>query len=138
MMDEISPLTSIPTLRQLAMPKDTNALGTIFGGVILSQIDQAAAIEAHKYHKGAVVTVAMDDIEFKQPVFVGDVVSYYTRIHKLGRTSVTIDVYVYAQRQFAEDGDFLPVTQARVVMVAVDSNNHPIAMNKNLKEKHLK
>jgi acyl-CoA thioesterase YciA len=138
MLDEISPVTSIPTLRQLAMPKDTNALGTIFGGVILSQIDQAAAIEAHKYHKGAVVTVAMDDIEFKQPVFVGDVVSYYTRIHKLGRTSVTIDVYVYAQRQFAEDGDFLPVTQARVVMVAVDSNNHPIAMNKNLKEKHLK
>jgi len=138
MIDEISPLTSIPTLRQLAMPKDTNALGTIFGGVILSQIDQAAAIEAHKYHKGAVVTVAMDDIEFKQPVFVGDVVSYYTRIHKLGRTSVTINVYVYAQRQFAEDGDFLPVTQARVVMVAVDSNNHPIAMNKNLKEKHLK
>ena len=138
MIDEISPLTSIPTLRQLAMPKDTNALGTIFGGVILSQIDQAAAIEAHKYHKGAVVTVAMDEIEFKQPVFVGDVVSYYTRIHKLGRTSVTIDVYVYAQRQFAEDGDFLPVTQARVVMVAVDSNNHPIAMNKNLKEKHLK
>ena len=137
-MDEISPLTSIPTLRQLAMPKETNALGTIFGGVILSQIDQAAAIEAHKYHKGAVVTVAMDEIEFKQPVFVGDVVSYYTRIHKLGRTSVTIDVYVYAQRQFAEDGDFLPVTQARVVMVAVDSNNHPIAMNKNLKEKHLK
>ena len=138
MIDEISPLTSIPTLRQLAMPKDTNALGTIFGGVILSQIDQAAAIEAHKYHKGAVVTVAMDDIEFKQPVFVGDVVSYYTQIHKLGRTSVTIDVYVYAQRQFAEDGDFLPVTQARVVMVAVDSNHHPIAMNKNLKEKHLK
>ena len=138
MIDEISPLTSIPTLRQLAMPKDTNALGTIFGGVILSQIDQAAAIEAHKYHKGAVVTVAMDEIEFKQPVFVGDVVSYYTRIHKLGRTSVTIDVYVYAQRQFAEDGDFLPVTQARVVMVAVDSNHHPIAMNKNLKEKHLK
>ena len=130
MLDEISPVTSIPTLRQLAMPKDTNALGTIFGGVILSQIDQAAAIEAHKYHKGAVVTVAMDEIEFKQPVFVGDVVSYYTRIHKLGRTSVTIDVYVYAQRQFAEDGDFLLVTQARVVMVAVDSNNHPIAMNK--------
>ena len=130
MIDEISPLTSIPTLRQLAMPKETNALGTIFGGVILSQIDQAAAIEAHKYHKGAVVTVAMDEIEFKQPVFVGDVVSYYTRIHKLGRTSVTIDVYVYAQRQFAEDGDFLLVTQARVVMVAVDSNNHPIAMNK--------
>ena len=131
MEDEFSPLISIPTLRQLAMPKDTNALGTIFGGVILSQIDQAAAIEAHKHHKGAVVTVAMDEIEFKQPVFVGDVVSYYTKTHKLGRTSVTIDVHVYAQRQFAEDGDFLPVTQARAVMVAVDANNQPIAMNKN-------
>ena len=130
MAAEISPLTSIPTLRQLAMPKDTNALGTIFGGVILSQIDQAAAIEAHKYHKGAVVTVAMDEIEFKQPVFVGDVISYYTLTHKLGRTSVTIDVHVFAQRQFAEDGDFLPVTQARAVMVAVDENNQPIAMNK--------
>ena len=72
----------------------------------------------------------MDEIEFKQPVFVGDVISYYTLTHKLGRTSVTIDVYVFAQRQFAEDGDFLPVTQARAVMVAVDENNHPIAMNK--------
>ena len=99
-MSEVSPLNAIPTLRQLAMPKDTNALGTIFGGVILSQIDTAAAIEAHKHHRGAVVTVAMDEIEFKQPVFVGDVVSYYARTHKLGRTSVTIDIDVFAQRQF--------------------------------------
>ena len=80
-MSEVSPLNAIPTLRQLAMPKDTNALGTIFGGVILSQIDTAAAIEAHKHHRGAVVTVAMDEIEFKQPVFVGDVVSYLSLIH---------------------------------------------------------
>ena len=112
------------------MPKDTNALGTIFGGVILSQIDQAAAIEAHKYHKGAVVTVAMDEIEFKQPVFVGDVVSYYATTHNLGRTSVTIDVHVFAQRQFAEEGKFIPVTEARAVMVAVDSDNKPTALNK--------
>ena len=127
---EILPLKTVPTLRQLAMPKDTNALGTIFGGVILSQIDQAAAIEAHKYHKGAVVTVAMDEIEFKQPVFVGDVVSYYASTHKLGRTSVTIDVHVFAQRQFAEEDGFIPVTEARAVMVAVDENNKPIALNK--------
>ena len=127
---EILPLKTVPTLRQLAMPKDTNALGTIFGGVILSQIDQAAAIEAHKYHKGAVVTVAMDEIEFKQPVFVGDVVSYYASTHKLGRTSVTIDVHVFAQRQCAEEDDFIPVTEARAVMVAVDENNKPIPLNK--------
>jgi len=112
------------------MPKDTNALGTIFGGVILSQIDTAAAIEAHKHHRGAVVTVAMDEIEFKQPVFVGDVVSYYARTHKLGRTSVTIDIDVFAQRQFAEEGNFIEVTSARAVMVAIDENNKPIALNK--------
>ena len=92
--------------------------------------DQAAAIEAHKYHKGAVVTVAMDEIEFKQPVFVGDVVSYYTSTHKLGRTSATIDIDVFAQRQFAEDGDFIEVTSARAVMVAIDENNKPTALNK--------
>ena len=61
-----------PVIRVLMMPKDTNAFGTIFGGVILSQIDQAAAIEAHKHHVGMVVTVAMDSVEFKQPVLVGD------------------------------------------------------------------
>ena len=129
-MSDVSPLNAIPTLRQLAMRKDTNALGTIFGGVILSQIDTAAAIEAHKHHRGAVVTVAMDEIEFKQPVFVGDVVSYYARTHKLGRTSVTIDIDVFAQRQFAEDGDFIEVTSARAVMVAIDENNKPTAFNK--------
>ena len=98
MGSEISPLQLVPTLRQLAMPKDTNALGTIFGGVILSQIDQAAAIAAHRYHHGRVVTVAMDEIEFKKPVFVGDVVSYYVKITKIGNSSVTMDVSVWAQR----------------------------------------
>ena len=89
----------------------------------------AAAIEAHKHHRGAVVTVAMDEIEFKQPVFVGDVVSYYATTHKLGRTSVTIDIDVFAQRQFAEEGDFIEVTSARAVMVAIDENNKPTALN---------
>ena len=72
----------------------------------------------------------MDEIEFKQPVFVGDVVSYYATTYKLGRTSVTIDVHVFAQRQFAEEGKFIPVTEARAVMVAVDEYNKPIALNK--------
>ncbi len=76
------------------------------------------------------MTVAMDEIEFKQPVFVGDVVSYYARTHKLGRTSVTIDIDVFAQRQFAEEGNFIEVTSARAVMVAIDENNKPIALNK--------
>tara|TARA_B100000029_G_scaffold476749_1_gene521147 strand:+ start:199 stop:540 length:342 start_codon:yes stop_codon:yes gene_type:complete len=111
------------------MPKDTNALGTIFGGVILSQIDQAAAIAAHRCHHGRVVTVAMDEIEFKKPVFVGDVVSYYVNITKIGSTSVTMDVLVWAQRQFAEEGDYIPVTEASVTMVAVDDKCKPISLS---------
>ena len=121
------------TIRQLMMPKDTNALGTIFGGVILSQIDQAAAIEAHRCHHGRVVTVAMDEIEFKKPVFVGDVVSYYVTITKVGITSVTMDVSVWAQRQFAEEGDYIPVTEASVTMVAVDDKCHPISLSESFK-----
>ena len=128
-MSEEPPKDTEPTIRQLMMPKDTNALGTIFGGVILSQIDQAAAIAAHRYHHGRVVTVAMDEIEFKKPVFVGDVVSYYVNITKIGSTSVTMDVIVWAQRQFAEEGDYIPVTEASVTMVAVDDKCKPISLS---------
>ena len=128
-MSEESPAGKEPTIRQLMMPKDTNALGTIFGGVILSQIDQAAAIAAHRYHHGRVVTVAMDQVEFKKPVFVGDVVSYYVNITRIGNTSVTMDVSVWAQRQFAEEGVFIPVTEASVTMVAVDDKCHPISLS---------
>ena len=128
-MSEEPPKDTEPTIRQLMMPKDTNALGTIFGGVILSQIDQAAAIAAHRYHHVRVVTVAMDEIEFKKPVFVGDVVSYYVNITKIGSTSVTMDVLVWAQRQFAEEGDYIPVTEASVTMVAVDDKCKPISLS---------
>ena len=128
-MSEEPPKDTEPTIRQLMMPKDTNALGTIFGGVILSQIDQAAAIAAHRYHHGRVVTVAMDEIEFKKPVFVGDVVSYYVNITKIGSTSVTMDVLVWAQRQFAEEGDYIPVSEASVTMVAVDDKCKPISLS---------
>ena len=128
-MSEEPPKGKEPTIRQLMMPKDTNALGTIFGGVILSQIDQAAAIAAHRCHHGRVVTVAMDQVEFKKPVFVGDVVSYYVNITRIGNTSVTMDVSVWAQRQFAEEGDFIPVTEASVTMVAVDDKCHPISLS---------
>ena len=128
-MSEDPPKDTEPTIRQLMMPKDTNALGTIFGGLILSQIAQAAAIAAHRYHHGRVVTVAMDEIEFKKPVFVGDVVSYYVNITKIGSTSVTMDVLVWAQRQFAEEGDYIPVTEASVTMVAVDDKCKPISLS---------
>ena len=117
-----------PAIRQVMMPRDTNALGTIFGGVILSMIDLAAAIEAHHCHPGRVVTVAMDKVEFKFPVFVGDLVSCYTETVRVGRTSLTAHVTVFAQRRFG-NGPHQFVTQAQVTMVAVDDEGNPLAID---------
>ena len=94
------PEDECPAIRQVMMPRDTNAVGTIFGGVILSQIDLAAAIEAHKHHEGKVVTVSMDKVDFKAPVRVGDLVSFFTSTRRIGRTSITVQVAVWAQRRF--------------------------------------
>jgi acyl-CoA thioesterase YciA len=124
MSEKSFPKDRIPSIRQLMMPRDTNALGTIFGGVILSQIDLAAAIEAHKFHPSKVVTVSMDKVEFKQPVFVGDLVSFYTEHKRIGRTSITVHVTVWAQRRFG-GGEFVHVTEADVTMVAVDDEMKP-------------
>ena len=118
------PPDSVPAIRVVMMPRDTNAAGTIFGGVILSHLDLAASIEAHKHHQGMLVTVAMDKVEFKQPVHVGDLVSFYTETVKVGRTSVQTRVCVWAQRRFG-DGGHIPVTEAHVTMVAVDSDGKP-------------
>jgi acyl-CoA thioesterase YciA len=120
-----------PAIRQVMMPRDTNAVGTIFGGVILAQVDLAAAIEAHKYHEGKVVTVAMDKVEFKQPVWVGDVVSFFTETVRVGRTSLTVKVRVWAQRRFG-GGENSHVTEADVTMVCVDDQFRPIPINRRL------
>ena len=124
------PPTDCPAIRQVMMPRDTNAVGTIFGGVILSMIDLAAAIEAHKAHTGEVVTVSMDKIEFKAPVNVGDLVSCHTETARIGRSSICIKVSVWAQRRFG-GGDHQYVTEAQVTMVAVDENLRPVPVNKN-------
>ena len=113
-----------PAIRVLMTPRDTNALGTIFGGVILSYIDQAAAIEAHVYHPGKLVTVAMDKVEFKQPVHVGDLVSFFTSTMRVGRTSIEVRIQVWAQRSCDRDS-FVPVTDAHATLVAVDENLKP-------------
>jgi acyl-CoA thioesterase YciA len=114
-----------PALRITLLPRDTNRHGTIFGGVILSQIDLAGAIEARKtcglYN---FVTVAMDKVVFHKPVFVGDVVSFYTATKKIGRTSVTVKVVVEATR--ADNQETVRVTEAQVVFVAVDENWKPV------------
>lgn len=117
-----------PALRVTLLPKDTNRLGTIFGGVILSYIDLAAAIAARRScgnHK--FVTVAMDRVVFHAPVFVGDVVSFYAETLKIGRSSVTIRVSVEAERQ--DDLVKVPVTEAELVFVAIDENRRPVVMN---------
>lgn len=114
-----------PTLRVTLMPRDTNKYGTIFGGIILAHIDLAGAIEArascgpHNF-----VTVAMNKVVFHKPVFVGDVVSFYTETLKIGRTSVTVKVLVEATR--ADARQTVKVTEAEVVFVAVGKNRKPV------------
>ena len=123
------PCERVPAMRNVMMPRDTNALGTIFGGVILSEIDLAAAVEAHKYWSGRLVTVAMDKIEFKHPVWVGDLVSCYTDTTRIGTSSITVKVDVWAQRRFGREGE-VHVTEASVTMVAVDDDFKPAPIPK--------
>lgn len=114
-----------PAIRVILMPKDTNALGTIFGGIILSYIDQAGAVEAHHHAPGRLVTVAMREVVFHAPVFVGDLVSFFTETLRLGRTSITTKVTVEAVRA-GRGGETVKVTEAEVVYVQVDANNRPV------------
>ena len=117
-----------PALRVVFEPKHTNKHGTIFGGVILSHIDLAAAVEARKAGNFKYVTVAMDKVVFKEPVYVGDVVSFYTETAKTGRTSVAVDVRVEASR-YEDPASPVKVTEARVVFVAVDSRGRPTPLD---------
>jgi acyl-CoA thioesterase YciA len=114
-----------PAIRVVLMPKDTNAHGTIFGGVILSYIDIAAAIEVRKHTLKRIVTKAMHEVVFVAPVFVGDIVSFYTELVGIGRTSITVKVIVEAERVH-NPSERTRVTEAEVVYVAVDDNRHPI------------
>src|SRR5947199_1712951 len=113
-----------PAIRVVLMPKDTNALGTIFGGIILSYIDQAGAVEAHRHGCGRLVTVALREVEFHAPVFVGDLVSLFTETLRVGKTSVTVKVVVEAERRTRGTGR-VKVTEAEVVYVHVDEHNPP-------------
>lgn len=127
-MNETAELTkpfTDPAIRVVLMPKDTNAHGTIFGGVILSHIDIAAAIEVRKYTPKKIVTKAMHEVVFVAPVFVGDIVSFYTSLVKIGRTSITVKVVVEAERVNYPNERAL-VTEAEVVYVAIDEERKPI------------
>ena len=108
-----------PAIRVVMMPRDTNPLGTIFGGLILSYIDQAGAVHPLQLSSKKLVTVAMHEVKFIAPVFVGDLVSFYTRTVKIGTTSITVLVTVDARRA-SPPHETVRVTQAEVVYVAVD------------------
>jgi acyl-CoA thioesterase YciA len=124
----------VPAIKLLLLPKDTNAYGTIFGGVILSHIDLASAVEARKIAPHRYVTRAMREVEFHEPVFLGDVVSFYAEMIRVGRTSVTVRVTVEAERWGTPSGHggggaVVRVTEAEVVMVAVDHDGRPVPIH---------
>ncbi|HUP63892.1 MAG TPA: hotdog domain-containing protein [Thermoanaerobaculia bacterium] len=128
-MADIRPKSTEPAIRVLMMPRDTNAQGTIFGGVILSYMDQAGAIEARRQGSETMVTVAMDKIVFHQPVHVGDLVSFWSETVKLGTTSITVRVIVEANRALNPDEKVL-VTEAMVVYVNLGRDRRPAPIRK--------
>lgn len=114
-----------PAIRLVMFPKDTNPWGSIFGGVILSNIDIAASVATRSITRHRAVTVCMKEVVFKQPVKVGDILTFWTDVIKVGRTSVTIRVKVEAERQ----GETIPVTEGEVTFVAVDDQDRPIPLD---------
>ena len=114
-----------PVLRIVPMPADTNAHGTIFGGWVMAQVDIAGSIPAWERAQGPVVTVAVNSFVFKEPVFVGDIVSFYGKVLKVGRTSITVDVEVFAQRGRTGTKQVVKVTEAQLTYVAVDAQRQP-------------
>ena len=112
------------TIRVMATPADTNSSGDIFGGWLMSQVDIAASIVARRRAQGRIVTVAVDSFQFRNPVFVGDVISCYAKITRIGKTSLTINVRAFAERQGKSHHTHL-VTEADLTYVAVDGQRRP-------------
>lgn len=125
---EMAELTTLPdrqpTLRVVAMPSDCSYTGDVFGGWIMAQVDIAGSIPALHRARGRVATVAVNSFLFKQPLFMGDMVSFYAHVEKVGRTSITVNVEVYAQRDPAQPV-CVKVTEATLTYVAVDDDRKP-------------
>jgi acyl-CoA thioesterase YciA len=116
-------VTKDPAIRVVLLPKDTNSYGTIFGGIILSYIDQAGAVAVAKVTAQRFLTVALKEVVFKQPVRVGEVVSFYSEVKRVGRTSITVEVDVEVNRG---DGSVREVTEAEVTFVCINAEGKPI------------
>jgi len=124
-----APLTALPTdkelvLKVIPLPADTNGNGDIFGGWVMSQVDLAGSVLPARYIKGRMATVAVNEFIFKQPVRVGDILSFYSEVTRIGRTSITVKVEVFAER-YRTQGQYIKVTEASVTYVAIDEEGRP-------------
>ena len=111
-------------LKVIPMPGDTNGNGDIFGGWVMAQVDLAGSVLPARYTQGRMATVAVNEFVFKQPVRVGDILSFFSSVTRIGRTSVTVQVEVYAER-FTDQGRYVKVTEARLTYVAIDDEGRP-------------
>ncbi len=111
-------------LKVIPMPADCNANGDIFGGWVMAQVDLAGAVMAARAVKGRMATVAVNEFIFKQPVRVGDILSFYSHVSRVGNTSITVQVEVFAER-FQTQGNYIKVTEASLTYVAIDESGKP-------------
>jgi acyl-CoA thioesterase YciA len=111
-------------LKVIPMPGDSNANGDIFGGWVMAQVDLAGSVIPARYAGGRIATVAVNEFIFKQPVRVGDILSFYSKLTRIGKTSITVKVEVYAER-FQSQGQFVKVTEANLTYVAIDDQGKP-------------
>ncbi len=131
MTEDSLPTDRHPTLRVVPMPADTNAAGDIFGGWIMSHADIAGSVVASRRARGRIVTVAVNAFQFRKPVFVSDLVSFYAEVVRVGHTSITVDVVVYAERARQRGewaGECVKVTEATLTYVAIDDKRRPRAV----------
>lgn len=124
-----APSVQLPTdqelvLKVIPMPRDCNANGDIFGGWVMAQVDLAGAVVPARYIKGRMVTVAVNEFVFKHPVRVGDILSFFAKLSRIGRTSVTVKVEVFAER-FGSENEYTKVTEASITYVAIDEHGRP-------------
>jgi len=122
-------------LKVIPMPSDCNANGDIFGGWVMAQVDLAGSVVPARYAGGRMATVAVNEFVFKQPVRVGDILSFFSKLTRIGRTSITVKVEVYAER-FGSQGQYIKVTEASVTYVAIDEKGQPREVPKHADPRH--
>ena len=129
------PSVSLPTdkelvLKVIPMPADCNANGDIFGGWVMAQVDLAGSVVPARHVNGRMATVAVNEFIFKQPVRVGDILSFFAAVTRIGRTSITVQVEVYAEK-YRSQGQYIKVTEASLTYVAIDDNGRPTPIVRN-------